>query len=73
MLLKFWTLWKSFGTDGISEMVDHNYKLASFARDYIKGIQTTLFIVLKKVFQYVLIIKILIQNYCVLNYIITIS
>ena len=35
--LKFWTLWKSFGTDGISEMVDHNYKLSSYARDYIRG------------------------------------
>ena len=35
--LKFWTLWKSFGTDGISEMVDHNYILASFARDYIRS------------------------------------
>ena len=35
--LKFWTLWKSFGTDGISEMVDHNYKLSSFARDYIRN------------------------------------
>ena len=35
--LKFWTLWKSYGTDGISEMVDHNYKLASFARDYIRN------------------------------------
>ena len=35
--LKFWTLWKSFGTEGISEMVDQNYILASFARDYIRS------------------------------------
>ena len=28
--LKFWTLWKYNGTDGISKMVDHNYSLADF-------------------------------------------
>lgn len=33
--LKFWTLWKYNGTDGISKMVDHNYSLADFARNYI--------------------------------------
>ena len=35
--LKFWTLWKYNGTDGISKMVDHNYSLADFARNYIKN------------------------------------
>ena len=35
--LKFWTLWKSVGTNGISEMVDHSYSLADTAREYIKN------------------------------------
>jgi sulfinoalanine decarboxylase/sulfinoalanine decarboxylase/aspartate 1-decarboxylase len=35
--LKFWTLWKSVGTKGISEMVDHSYSLADTAREYIKN------------------------------------
>ncbi len=35
--LKFWTLWKSLGTKGISEMVDHSYSLADTARKYIKN------------------------------------
>lgn len=34
--LKFWTLWKAVGERGISEMVDHEFYLANFAREYIK-------------------------------------
>tara|TARA_B100000902_G_scaffold365033_1_gene385627 strand:- start:92068 stop:93441 length:1374 start_codon:yes stop_codon:yes gene_type:complete len=34
--LKFWTLWKSIGTKGIEKMVDHNYELSHYAREYIK-------------------------------------
>lgn len=34
--LKFWTLWKSVGTNGISEMVENNYYLADIARKYIR-------------------------------------
>ena len=33
--LKFWTLWKSVGTNGIAKMVDQNYHLANVARDYV--------------------------------------
>ena len=33
--LKFWTMWKSFGTNGIAKMVDHNYFLSQIAREYI--------------------------------------
>lgn len=35
--LKFWTLWKSVGTNGIAKMVEQNYHLANIARDYIKN------------------------------------
>jgi len=35
--LKFWTLWKSVGTNGIAEMVEHNYYLANVAREYIRN------------------------------------
>lgn len=35
--LKFWTLWKSVGTNGIAKMVDQNYHLANVARDYINN------------------------------------
>ena len=34
--LKFWTLWKSIGTKGLREMVDHQFDLSKVARDYIK-------------------------------------
>lgn len=34
--LKFWTLWKSVGTVGLANMVDHQFLLAETARDYIK-------------------------------------
>ncbi len=35
--LKFWTLWKSVGKNGISEMVENNYYLADVARNYIRS------------------------------------
>lgn len=33
--LKFWTLWKSIGSDGLEKMVDHEYELAAYAREYV--------------------------------------
>ncbi|MDG5492852.1 aminotransferase class V-fold PLP-dependent enzyme [Psychroserpens sp. SPM9] len=33
--LKLWTLWKSVGTNGLEAIVDHQFKLANLARDYI--------------------------------------
>ncbi len=35
--LKFWTLWKSVGTNGIAKMVEQNYYLADVARNYIRN------------------------------------
>lgn len=35
--LKFWTLWKSVGTNGIGEMVETNYSLSDIARNYIRN------------------------------------
>ena len=35
--LKFWTLWKSVGTNGIGEMVEKNYNLSDIARDYVRN------------------------------------
>ncbi|MBE50723.1 MAG: cysteine synthase [Flavobacteriales bacterium] len=35
--LKFWTLWKSIGTEGLSYKIDHNYYLANIAYDYVKN------------------------------------
>lgn len=35
--LKFWTLWKSVGTEGLEEIVDHQFCLADVARDYIRS------------------------------------
>ncbi|MGJ8667496.1 MAG: pyridoxal phosphate-dependent decarboxylase family protein [Patiriisocius sp.] len=35
--LKFWTLWKSVGTNGLEKMVDHQFHLADVARNYIKS------------------------------------
>ncbi|MEQ8908408.1 MAG: pyridoxal-dependent decarboxylase [Vicingaceae bacterium] len=34
--LKFWTLWKSIGSNGLEKMVDHQFYLADVARDYIR-------------------------------------
>ncbi|TXE18823.1 cysteine synthase [Psychroserpens burtonensis] len=33
--LKFWTLWKSVGSNGLKTIVDHQFNLAQIARDYI--------------------------------------
>lgn len=35
--LKFWTLWKSVGTNGLQQIVDQQFKLAEVARDYVKS------------------------------------
>ena len=35
--LKFWTLWKSIGTKGLENIVDHQFDLAQVARDYISS------------------------------------
>jgi len=34
--LKFWTLWKSVGTIGLSKMVEQQFYLADIARDYVR-------------------------------------
>ncbi len=34
--LKFWTLWKAVGTKGLELMVNHQFKLAETARNYVK-------------------------------------
>ena len=34
--LKFWTLWKAIGTDGIAKIVDYEFHLADTARNYVK-------------------------------------
>ncbi len=35
--LKFWTLWKSLGTNGLKQIVDHQFELAEAAREYIRN------------------------------------
>lgn len=35
--LKFWTMWKSVGTIGLNDIVDHQFYLADVARDYIRA------------------------------------
>jgi sulfinoalanine decarboxylase/sulfinoalanine decarboxylase/aspartate 1-decarboxylase len=35
--LKLWTLWKSVGTIGLEEIVDHQFYLADVARQYIRS------------------------------------
>lgn len=35
--LKFWTLWKSVGTQGLEKLVDHQFYLADVARNYVKN------------------------------------
>ncbi len=35
--LKFWTLWKSIGTNGLEKMVNHQFYLADEARTYINN------------------------------------
>ena len=35
--LKFWTYWKSVGTRGLGELVDHEFALADTARNYVRN------------------------------------
>lgn len=35
--LKFWALWKSLGTEGLGHMVEHEFDLAEYAREYIRS------------------------------------
>ncbi len=35
--LKFWTLWKSIGTKGLEQIVDHQFELANKAHDYVRS------------------------------------
>ena len=35
--LKLWTMWKAIGTNGIANIVDHEFKLADAARAYVKN------------------------------------
>ena len=35
--LKFWTLWKSVGTQGLNKIVDRQFELADVAREYIRS------------------------------------
>ncbi len=35
--LKFWTLWKSVGTNGLEQIVDQQFDLADVARDYVRN------------------------------------
>ncbi len=34
--LKFWTLWKSVGTEGLAKIVDYQFQLSKVAHDYIE-------------------------------------
>ena len=35
--LKFWTLWKSVGTNGLKHIVDKQFELADVAREYVRN------------------------------------
>jgi sulfinoalanine decarboxylase/sulfinoalanine decarboxylase/aspartate 1-decarboxylase len=35
--LKFWTLWKSVGTNGLNQIVDQQFELADVAREYVRN------------------------------------
>ena len=35
--LKFWTLWKSVGTNGLKQIVDQQFELADVAREYVRN------------------------------------
>ena len=35
--LKFWTLWKSVGTDGLRDIVNKQFELADVAREYVRN------------------------------------
>ncbi len=34
--LKLWTMWKAIGTNGIADIVDHEFNLSQFAYNYVK-------------------------------------
>ena len=34
--LKFWSLWKAVGTNGLAKIVDHLFETANVAREYIR-------------------------------------
>jgi len=35
--LKFWTMWKAIGTKGLAKIVNHEFELADYARNYVKN------------------------------------
>lgn len=35
--LKFWTIWKSLGTNGLEKIIDQQFLLADVARDYVRN------------------------------------
>ena len=35
--LKLWSMWKAIGTEGISNIIERQFKLADFARKYVKN------------------------------------
>lgn len=35
--LKLWTLWKSIGTKGLGDMINHQFRMADVARNYIEN------------------------------------
>ena len=35
--MKFWTLWKSIGTDGLEQIIDQQFKLADVALGYLRS------------------------------------
>ena len=35
--LKLWTMWKAIGTNGIADIVNHEFRLADIAREYVKS------------------------------------
>ena len=35
--MKFWTLWKSVGTNGLKQIVDQQFELADVAREYLRN------------------------------------
>ena len=35
--LKLWTMWKAIGTNGIANIIEHEFKLADAARNYVKN------------------------------------
>ena len=66
--LKFWTMWKAIGTNGIAKIVEHEFSLLIHARNYVNSNSIIHCIVLKTRYQFVLIIKILTQKICARNF-----